>query len=568
MSLVLKKRDNPLPGSDKSPSDIGLKIMVLNEAKTAFEEQWKDLLTVKKVVLERFDKQYIRNRDWYFPEPKSITQVEQFLRSEITTDQATTILGDTVEDKATDALDQFKKNASRLFVEDLYKTKRQEILNASDPQTCVDILNDQDIFINPTPDKECVECSILLHTAVGVGQIKNVFYYLDIDCSIKVLDKFTSIFNFENKSSTDKSTDVLGDKLIIARPDFLRVGSGEYKSTTLDLMGEAVHCLWTPNDRTNTLTGNLKLEGSPIPDATGFTKSFSEVADEKGVELWNEDKELKVYWSGGIDSTVALVSLLKSKPSDWHDRLKIIYTLNSIEEYSLFWNNYIKDKIQTEEVLMPDQDDNKYYMDKPFSSPVLKHIADNLDKGLTITGECGDQLFGSSGFIAHPEVLKMTADEFIQDRYPNNIEDIKLFNSKCPYTISSIKDLFWWWNFNLKWEEVSHRSLAMVKNNNNIDNVRHFFRTDNFQKWSILNPDKKLKDTLKSYKFTAKDYIYDYTSDEDYRDNKLKIGSLKVRWGHSLGMDNKNNIIYAGDTSTSTDLLKDKYGDSLQKFIN
>ena len=45
---------------------------------------------------------------------------------------------------------------------------------------------------------------------------------------------------------------------------------------------------------------------------------------------------------------------------------------------------------------MPDRDDNKYYMDKPFSSPVLKHIADNLDKGLTITGECGDQLFGSS----------------------------------------------------------------------------------------------------------------------------------------------------------------------------
>ena len=508
MGLVLKKRDNPLPGSDKSPSDIGLKVMVPNEANTAFEEQWKDLLTVKKVVLERFDKQYIRNRDWYFPEPKSITQVEQFLRSEITTDQATTILGDTVEDKATDALDQFKKNAPRLFVEDLYKTKRQEILNASDPQTCVDILNDQDIFINPTPEKECVGCSILLHTAIGVGQIRNVFNYLDIDCSIKVLDKFTSIFNFENTSSVDKSTDILGDKLIIARPDFLRAGSGEYKKTTLDLIGEAIHCLWTPNDRTNTLTSNLKLEASPIPDATGFTKSFAEVADEKGVELWNEDKELKVYWSGGIDSTVALVSLLKSKPSDWHDKLKIIYTLNSIEEYPLFWNNYIKDKIQTEEVLMTERDANKYYMDKPFYSPVIRHISDNLNKGLTITGECGDQLFGSSGFIAHPEVLKMTVDEFIKNKYPNDIEDIKLFNSKCPYTISSIKDLFWWWNFNLKWEEVSYRSLAMVKNSNNINNVRHFFRTDNFQKWSVMNPDKKLKDTLKSYKFTAKDYIY------------------------------------------------------------
>ena len=100
MSLVLKKIDNPIPGSDKSPSDIDLKVMVLNANKTAFEEQWKDLLTVKKVVLERFDKQYIKNRDWYFPKPESITQVEQFLRSEITTDQATTVIGNTKEEKA------------------------------------------------------------------------------------------------------------------------------------------------------------------------------------------------------------------------------------------------------------------------------------------------------------------------------------------------------------------------------------------------------------------------------------------------------------------------------------
>ena len=175
MSLVLKKIDNPIPGSDKSPSDIDLKVMVLNANKTAFEEQWKDLLTVKKVVLERFDKQYIKNRDWYFPKPESITQVEQFLRSEITTDQATTVIGNTKEEKAENALQQFKNNAFRLFIEKLYKIKRQEILDATDPQTCVDILNNQDEFINPVPGEECIECEIILHTAIGVGQIRSVF---------------------------------------------------------------------------------------------------------------------------------------------------------------------------------------------------------------------------------------------------------------------------------------------------------------------------------------------------------------------------------------------------------
>tara|TARA_Y100000114_G_scaffold140532_1_gene145470 strand:+ start:7206 stop:8936 length:1731 start_codon:yes stop_codon:yes gene_type:complete len=576
MSLVLKRIDNPIPGSDKSPSDIDLKVMVLNKDKTAFEEQWKDLLTVKKVILKRFENQFIRIRDWYFPEPENIEQVKQFLRSEITKDQATTLIGDTVAEKADYALQQFQNNANRLFIEELYETKKQEILNATDPQTCVDILNNNNIFINPEPEGECIECSILLHTAIGVGQIRHVFNELDIDCAIKVLDKFVEIFNFETVSTTSKSTDVLGDKLVLARPDFLRFGSKEYSKTALDEMGTAIHCLWTPNDRTNTLTNNLKLEGSPIPDTTGFSKSFAEVADEKGVDLWNEDKELKVYWSGGIDSTVALISLLKSKPSDWHDKLKVVYTDNSIEEYSLFWNNYIKDKIRSEKVVLPQiapdkarvKDIDRYSMDKPFFSPVLKHIADNLNTGLTITGECGDQLFGSSGFISNPSILNMSVDQFLEKRFPNHIDDIKLFNSKSPYRILSITDLFWWWNFNLKWEEVSHRSLALVKNSNDLNNVRHFFRTDDFQRWSILNPDEKIKDTLRSYKFTAKKYIYDYTSDEDYRDNKLKIGSLKVRWGSTLAIDNKNNIIYAGDTSTNTNLLKEKYGNSLEKFIN
>ena len=567
MSLVLKRIDNPIPGSDKSPSDIDLKVMVLNADKTTFEEQWKDLPTVKKIVLEKFDNQYIKIRDWYFPKPKSLTQAEQFLRSEITTNQATTVIGNTKEEKVDNALQQLKNNASRLFIEELYQTRRQEILDAADPQTCVNILNNQDEFINPIAEEECTDCSILLHTSSGVGHIISIFDPLDIDCAIKVLNKFVDIFNFETQTSVDVSTDALGDKLIFARPDFLRVGSGKYEKTTLDTMGKAVRCHWSAIDRTNTLSSNLKLEGSPIPDATGFTKTFIEVADERGVNLWNEDKEIKVYWSGGIDSTVALVSLLKSKPSDWHDRLKIIYTDNSIKEYSLFWNNYIDGKIQTEKITEPVKDPDKYYMDKPFFSPILKHIKNNLGTGISVTGECGDQLFGSAGLMAHPELFLMTVDEFLKEKYPNNIDEIKLFNSKSPYTVSSIKDLFWWWNFTLKWNEVSYRALSLVKNKNDLANSRPFFRTDDFQRWSMSNPDKKIKDTLESYKFTAKDYIFDYTSDAYYRDEKLKQGSLRIRWGSTLAIDNNNNIIYAGDTSTNTELLTKKYGDSLLKFL-
>ena len=96
----------------------------------------------------------------------------------------------------------------------------------------------------------------------------------------------------------------------------------------------------------------------------------------------------------------------------------------------------------------------------------------------------------------------------------------------------------------------------------------NFFITDDFQKWSIVNDNLKIKDTLESYKFTAKDYIFDYTSDADYSDKKVIVCSIKVRFRSNIAIDNNNNIIYAGDTSTNTNLLKDKYGDSLLRFLN
>ena len=47
----------------------------------------------------------------------------------------------------------------------------------------------------------------------------------------------------------------------------------------------------------------------------------------------------------------------------------------------------------------------------------------------------------------------------------------------------------------------------------NYGKLVHFFDSTEFQLWSMNNPDKKIKDTLDSYKWIAKDYIYDYTND-------------------------------------------------------
>ena len=41
-----------------------------------------------------------------------------------------------------------------------------------------------------------------------------------------------------------------------------------------------------------------------------------------------------------------------------------------------------------------------------------------------------------------------------------------------------------------------------------------------------MNKDKKHKGTWLSYKYELKDFIYKFTKDADYRDNKVKVKSL------------------------------------------
>ena len=58
-------------------------------------------------------------------------------------------------------------------------------------------------------------------------------------------------------------------------------------------------------------------------------------------------------------------------------------------------------------------------------------------------------------------------------------------------------------------------------------NFIHFFSAKDFQKWSISNHEFKIKETWKSYKYVAKECIYDFHKDEDYLLNKEKEQSLK-----------------------------------------
>ena len=173
-----------------------------------------------------------------------------------------------------------------------------------------------------------------------------------------------------------------------------------------------------------------------------------------------------------------------------------------------------------------------------------------------VGGEHNDQLFGSDMMgkliarfgdsVIHQPYSRDTFFTFFNEKLDDEastnfyLDMFERLKDAAPVNIATSQDYLWWINFSLKWQSVFMRMLTCVSSRNisriNADYIathyNHFYGTEDFQLWSMNNLDKKIKDTWKTYKWICKDIIYDYTKDADYRDNKIKVGSLSSVMQH------------------------------------
>lgn len=321
----------------------------------------------------------------------------------------------------------------------------------------------------------------------------------------------------------------LGDTLLFARPQFITYATygrlsgwkkyhqcfGAAQSCSEIVRGGAAPAI----DRTGTLEHPLRYANlDPIPDIVGFNKTFEEVCMERAQEILSKDGLIDVYWSGGIDSTCALVSLLMC--TEDHDRITVRFEKDALDEYPWFFENCIKNKLNYE-----------ILNDFVYRSYRLK---DNI----TVTGEMGDQIFGSISagkiFDDMDSDWSIIFDSDLHFEDPKVREEIvdgmRLQTAAAPLPIKSVFDFYWWVVFSLKWQIAYYRCFAWLPlEGANMSNLQPFFYSDDFQRWSIVNHDLKIKDTWESFKFVSKDVIYKYTKDPVYRDTKLKEASLNIK---------------------------------------
>lgn len=307
-----------------------------------------------------------------------------------------------------------------------------------------------------------------------------------------------------------------------------------------------------PVDRTNTIKLPVNVRSLfPVPKLKECKQNYEQACDERALDILQQadalDLPIHVFWSGGVDSTCVLVALLKATLKSTRDRLVVLLSEDSINEYPLFYERHIRGKVRCKSSVN-------------FPAMLGKRNA------ILINGEGNDQLFGSD--IIADAISQFGADAVngdydatlfhalfekrlhgntaLADFYVQLFERLK---KKAPIDINSNFLQLWWINFATKWQTVFMRMLTYTAPEN-VDKISKewvekyylpFFMTENFQQWSMNNIDKRISSSWASYKYPAKELIYNYIKDPVYRDRKLKRGSL----AHLILYYNRHDFITA-----------------------
>lgn len=265
------------------------------------------------------------------------------------------------------------------------------------------------------------------------------------------------------------------------------------------------------------------FDSSPLPPDINTDLDFAQICDRVAQDIWRraQNQTVALWWSGGIDSTAALVALMRTNPR-WAQQLKIYTSKNAIDvEYPWFYQQYLQDtdcqllhgwNLWSQELFDPD-----FFL---------------------LDGNCGDQLWGSMRLVdlqidSGSAWRRLFDLEFFHDRIGPGHRDcvadyITDQVAKFPAPVHSIADIFWWMNFTHKYDYIKHIAAVRTRNPSLIGRMCCFFDNWDFQRWSMCNPQSRRYSRWEQYKQPAKDYIWDYTGDSHYRDNKIKVPSPPV----------------------------------------
>ncbi|MFZ2886926.1 MAG: hypothetical protein WA021_03850, partial [Minisyncoccia bacterium] len=107
-----------------------------------------------------------------------------------------------------------------------------------------------------------------------------------------------------------------------------------------------------PVDRTGTITTPIRdVSLFPVPQFRVFTKTMAELCDERAIQILRDaesrGKRIHVLYSGGIDSSCTLVSLVKHATPEQKKNMVVLLSHESIAENPKMYESHIRGKLAT-----------------------------------------------------------------------------------------------------------------------------------------------------------------------------------------------------------------------------
>lgn len=292
-------------------------------------------------------------------------------------------------------------------------------------------------------------------------------------------------------------------------------------------------------DRTGSLPHPLRIENlRPMPGVEpSFNDSLERLCVERALELSQEGRPIRLFWSGGIDSTLVVSSFLMAGVP--HEQLELLYSADSVLEYPDFLARYVPPGVKQTKIrafphhnFVPDGQAHAFLE--------LPCMGDFIDPTvLNVTGGLGDKLFNShtlltrfgyaKAFRPYTEVLPRLL-----------LRVIEPLVAACPLPIQTASQLIWWLYFSLYYQDELLQVLGGVSGDSvsaKRDVTRVFFDSARFQQWALHHRDRVATGDPAKLKLDAKRLIFKHTGDAEYLRTKLKAGSLKFRKTPNVAWD-------------------------------
>lgn len=270
----------------------------------------------------------------------------------------------------------------------------------------------------------------------------------------------------------------------------------------------------------------------PVFDPT-FSMTYEECCQARVRDILARQEQLDVpirlLYSGGIDSSLILVSFIKELGVEQAaNRIQLVMSQESIEENPWMYEKLIRrgnfDMISGE-----------------------LHSRDWGRDRILVGGEFNDQILGSDvyrdltrwkgdGILEQPWTADLMTEYYLSKGLSTADSEMwtGIFGDhlkRAPCAVENVADWWWWINFSCKWGSVYFRILMYAQAGSDISQeyldgyYYQFYGDDRFQQWSMVDRTYKHQGTWLTYKWLAKRLVSDFLGDDQYM-QKIKRGSL------------------------------------------